>query len=143
VIVTTVQGWKSTGPVSDPFEVPFQVVAAEAQGGRPPVRAVVRVFGQLAQGQQLAYGFGAQPVAGPHGGVAGHQAEQVVGARRTLPHWQEDTDLASVRDPQALDHLPDNEHAAWRALWRDVDELAKKVEPTQGRKEPQAPMAKP
>jgi hypothetical protein len=28
-----------------------------------------------------------------------------------------------VRDPEALDHLTDNERAAWRALWRDMDEL--------------------
>ena len=58
--------------------------------------------------------------------------------QQRLAHWRQDPDLASVRDPQALDRLPENERAAWRALWRDVDELAKKAEPTQGRKEPQA-----
>jgi hypothetical protein len=31
-----------------------------------------------------------------------------------------------VRDRQALDRLPEDERAAWQALWRDVDELAKK-----------------
>jgi hypothetical protein len=31
-----------------------------------------------------------------------------------------------VRDPAALDHLPDNERVAWQALWRDLDELAKR-----------------
>jgi tetratricopeptide (TPR) repeat protein len=59
--------------------------------------------------------------------------------QQRLAHWRQDPDLASVRDPQALDRLPENERASWQALWRDVDELAKKVEPTQGRKEPQAP----
>ncbi len=39
----------------------------------------------------------------------------------------ESHDLASVRDAPALDHLADNERAAWQALWRDVDELAKRV----------------
>jgi hypothetical protein len=54
VIVTKVQGWKPTGPLSDTLEVPFQVAAAEAQRGRPSVRAVVRVQRQLTLGQQLA-----------------------------------------------------------------------------------------
>ena len=37
-------------------------------------------------------------------------------------------DLASVRDRPALDRLPENERAAWQALWRDVDELARQLE---------------
>ncbi|HZV06064.1 MAG TPA: tetratricopeptide repeat protein [Gemmataceae bacterium] len=44
-----------------------------------------------------------------------------------MAHWRSDADLASVRDPQELDRLPDNERAAWQALWRDVDELAKRL----------------
>jgi hypothetical protein len=47
--------------------------------------------------------------------------------RQQLAHWRRDLDLASIRDPEALDHLADNERAAWRSLWRDVDELAKRV----------------
>ncbi len=47
--------------------------------------------------------------------------------QQTLAHWRRDPDLASVRDPQALDHLPEDERAAWQALWRDVDELAKRA----------------
>jgi serine/threonine-protein kinase len=47
--------------------------------------------------------------------------------QQTLAHWRRDPDLASVRDPLALDRLSDNERAAWQALWRDVDELAKRV----------------
>jgi len=47
--------------------------------------------------------------------------------QQRLAHWWRDPDLASVRDPQALDRLGDNERAAWQALWRDVDELAKRL----------------
>lgn len=45
--------------------------------------------------------------------------------QQTLAHWRHDPDLASVRDPQALERLPEPERAAWQSLWRDVDELAK------------------
>jgi tetratricopeptide (TPR) repeat protein/tRNA A-37 threonylcarbamoyl transferase component Bud32 len=45
--------------------------------------------------------------------------------QKSLAHWRRDSDLASVRDPQALDRLPENERPAWQKLWRDVDELAK------------------
>jgi hypothetical protein len=64
-----------------------------------------------------------------------------------LMHWRSDPDFVSVRDPQALDRLPENERAAWQALWRDVDELvirvAKKNEPTKRRQEPETPKIKP
>jgi tetratricopeptide (TPR) repeat protein len=67
--------------------------------------------------------------------------------QQRLAHWRRDPDLVSVRDPQALNRLPENERAAWQALWREVDELltrtAKKDEPSKGRKEPQPPKAKP
>ena len=56
--------------------------------------------------------------------------------QQRLAHWRRDSDLASVRDPQALGRPPEDERAAWRALWRDVDELSKKAEPTRVRKEP-------
>jgi hypothetical protein len=44
-----------------------------------------------------------------------------------LAHWKSDPDLASVRDPQALGRLHENERAEWQALWRNVEELAKRV----------------
>jgi serine/threonine-protein kinase len=47
--------------------------------------------------------------------------------QQRLAHWKLDSDLASVRDAQALERLPENERAAWQALWRDVDELLKRV----------------
>ncbi|MFO0953619.1 MAG: hypothetical protein U0835_21190 [Isosphaeraceae bacterium] len=42
---------------------------------------------------------------------------------QTLDHWKRDTDLAGVRDPQALEKLPEAERAAWRGLWGEVDAL--------------------
>jgi tetratricopeptide (TPR) repeat protein len=67
--------------------------------------------------------------------------------REKLEFWQADAELASVRDSKALARLPGNERAAWQALWRDVDELAKGVakkdKPTNGRNEPETPKAKP
>jgi serine/threonine-protein kinase len=50
---------------------------------------------------------------------------QAIGER--LAHWRRDADLASVRDPQSLGRLPENERAGWQALWRDVDRLANRV----------------
>jgi hypothetical protein len=64
-------------------------------------------------------------------------AEQLIQQR--LTHWRRDPDLESVRDPAALDRLPDNERAAWQALWRDVDELAKRVAKTDTAKKKQLP----
>jgi serine/threonine-protein kinase len=52
-------------------------------------------------------------------------AKQTV--RAAIQHWQGDADLASVRDPAALEKLADDERAAWRALWADVDGLLRKV----------------
>ncbi len=47
--------------------------------------------------------------------------------QQQMAHWRRDPDLASVRDAAALDRLAAHERAAWQALWRDVDELAKRV----------------
>lgn len=73
------------------------------------------------------------------------QLNQVIQQR--LTHWRSDPDLASVRNPQTLSELPDNERTAWQTLWREVDELlrqvAKKGEPIQGRQETQTPQARP
>jgi serine/threonine-protein kinase len=45
--------------------------------------------------------------------------------RQRLQHWQQDTDLASVRD--ALDQLPEGERQDWQQLWEDVSQLLRKV----------------
>jgi ElaB/YqjD/DUF883 family membrane-anchored ribosome-binding protein len=47
-------------------------------------------------------------------------------AQKKLQHWQEDSDLASVRDAAALEKLPESERAEWKKLWAEVEELLKK-----------------
>jgi serine/threonine-protein kinase len=42
---------------------------------------------------------------------------------QTLQHWKVDTDLAGVRDPDAMARLPEPERKNWQALWAQVDEL--------------------
>jgi serine/threonine-protein kinase len=44
----------------------------------------------------------------------------------TLQIWTNEPELATVRDPQALQRLPDAERAAWQALWVEVDELLRR-----------------
>jgi hypothetical protein len=48
--------------------------------------------------------------------------------RQRLAHWQQDTDLATVRDQAALGKLPDDERRPWGQLWEDVAALLQKVE---------------
>jgi tetratricopeptide (TPR) repeat protein len=48
--------------------------------------------------------------------------------RQQLTRWQQDADLAPVREKQALDNLPASEREQWRQLWDDVAALLKKVE---------------
>jgi len=45
----------------------------------------------------------------------------------TLQHWQEDRDLAGIRDPEALEKLPDGERKDWRDLWAEVRALLGKA----------------
>jgi hypothetical protein len=40
----------------------------------------------------------------------------------TLEHWQVDRDLAGVREPEAIDGLPEPERAGSRELWKNVAE---------------------
>ena len=42
---------------------------------------------------------------------------------QTLQHWQNDTDLAGIREAKALEALPEAEREPWRALWAGVDAL--------------------
>jgi tetratricopeptide (TPR) repeat protein len=54
-----------------------------------------------------------------------------VGRRRVariLGHWQQDGELASLRDATALQKLPAEERAAFRQLWADVAVLLKKAQ---------------
>jgi serine/threonine-protein kinase len=44
-----------------------------------------------------------------------------------LRHWQQDSDLASLRGAAALERLPVEERFAWDALWADVEALASRA----------------
>jgi eukaryotic-like serine/threonine-protein kinase len=48
--------------------------------------------------------------------------------RQQLGHWQQDTDLVTVRDQEALDRLSDDERKEWRQLWDEVATLLKQVQ---------------
>jgi hypothetical protein len=47
--------------------------------------------------------------------------------RERLANWQRDGDVASVRDKEALDRLPDDERKEWGRLWDEVAALLKQV----------------
>jgi formylglycine-generating enzyme required for sulfatase activity len=47
---------------------------------------------------------------------------------QTLKHWQQDSDLAGIRDPAALAKLPAGEQKAFTQLWAELAALLKKVE---------------
>jgi serine/threonine-protein kinase len=48
-------------------------------------------------------------------------------ARQALAHWKEDADLAGLRDADAVGKLPEDEPAACRQLWADVDAFLEKA----------------
>jgi hypothetical protein len=48
-------------------------------------------------------------------------------AQQRLRHWQQDSDLASVRDSAALARLPREERAAWERLWAEAAALLQKA----------------
>jgi len=47
---------------------------------------------------------------------------------KTLQQWKADSNLAGLRDPEALQRLPEDEQKACRALWAEVDTALKKAE---------------
>ena len=49
------------------------------------------------------------------------------GVGQALDHWKQDTDLAGIRDADALARLPADEQEAWRSLWAEVDALRKRA----------------
>jgi hypothetical protein len=51
---------------------------------------------------------------------------------QTLLHWQQDSDLAGIRDAAALAKLPVGEQKAFSQLWADVAALLKKAAPRRG-----------
>jgi hypothetical protein len=50
-------------------------------------------------------------------------------AADALAHWQQDADLAPVRDPQRRAALPADERQAWEQLWADVAALRRECGP--------------
>jgi hypothetical protein len=48
--------------------------------------------------------------------------------RRTLHRWRLYPDLVTVRDPDALANLTEDERQAWQQLWAEVDALLRKAE---------------
>jgi tetratricopeptide (TPR) repeat protein len=50
-----------------------------------------------------------------------------VPVREVLNHWQDDPDLAGLRESTALKKLPADERAACQKLWDDVADLLKKI----------------
>jgi tetratricopeptide (TPR) repeat protein len=62
---------------------------------------------------------------------SGEPADRIA-VGQTMKHWQQDSDLAGIRDEGALLSLPAEECARWEKLWTDVAALRKKAEaPTQ------------
>jgi hypothetical protein len=59
--------------------------------------------------------------------LKGSKSEDRQVVRALFAHWQRDTDLAGVRDPQALKKLSAQEQEEWRKLWADVAELLKEA----------------
>jgi serine/threonine protein kinase/tetratricopeptide (TPR) repeat protein len=47
---------------------------------------------------------------------------------KALTHWKGDADLAGIRDDAALAKLPEQERAAFKRLWTDVDALLTRME---------------
>jgi hypothetical protein len=58
--------------------------------------------------------------------AASARPEERTAAARPLAIWTSDPELAPVRDPRALERLPEAERAAWRALWAEVDGLLRR-----------------
>jgi tetratricopeptide (TPR) repeat protein len=48
-------------------------------------------------------------------------AKEFVGLK--LRRWKADTELAAIRDEDALNKLPENQRRAWRQFWADVDAM--------------------
>jgi hypothetical protein len=45
-----------------------------------------------------------------------------------MGHWQQDSDLAGLRDPDAVARLPADERQACQQLWADVAALLKQAQ---------------
>jgi serine/threonine protein kinase/Flp pilus assembly protein TadD len=52
---------------------------------------------------------------------------------KVLQAWQQDADLACVREPGALAKLPVEERDDWKKIWTELDVLLRKIEASRGR----------
>jgi serine/threonine-protein kinase len=59
--------------------------------------------------------------------LASASREQRLAIAQTLKHWQQDLDLAGVREEAALAELPRDERGEWKKLWGRVDALLAKA----------------
>jgi hypothetical protein len=46
---------------------------------------------------------------------------------REMQHWLQDSDLAGVRNAEALAKLPEAERKEWQKLWQEVEALRKRA----------------
>jgi serine/threonine-protein kinase len=58
--------------------------------------------------------------------AAGKAADRALVVER-MRHWQADSDLAGLRDKEALAKLPADERQAWEKLWADVEVLLRQA----------------
>jgi serine/threonine-protein kinase len=58
------------------------------------------------------------------------EAQTGAEVRRVLQHWQADTDLAGLREPDALAQLPPEEREAWFTFWQEVADLLRRAQMT-------------
>ena len=52
--------------------------------------------------------------------IRGGSQQSAAAARRTLQHWKVDSDLASVREADSLERMPEAQRKPWHALWDNV-----------------------
>jgi hypothetical protein len=53
----------------------------------------------------------------------GKKPQDICSVRKRLRNWQNEPDLAGLRDSVALSRLPDDECQACKRLWHEVDTL--------------------
>jgi hypothetical protein len=99
----------AAGQAEDAKTLPDKLVSALRQQALRWLRADLALYARLAEQDNPAM-------------------KKVVGQR--LTHWQQDADLASVRDKDALARLPADERAAWRRLWAEVKHLLDHIQPS-------------
>jgi len=57
-----------------------------------------------------------------------NQASSVARVAKVLQHWLADVDLATVRGPDALARLPQDERSTWQKLWQDTAALRQRAD---------------